>query len=45
MGLIDYDLYKKTYRISESFNKSIAAVGESWIKEVNKKPLNVKFSN
>src|SRR3989338_895726 len=27
MGLIDYDLYKKTYKISDKFNKDMIRVG------------------
>ena len=33
MGLIDYDLYKKTYRISDSFNKEMPRIGLKWIRE------------
>jgi hypothetical protein len=44
MGLIEYDLYKKTYRISENFDKVIATIGKLWIEELKKKPLNVKFT-
>lgn len=33
MGLIDYDLYKKTYRISDSFNKEMLRIGLKWIRE------------
>ena len=33
MGLIDYDLYKKTYKISDSFNKELLRIGLKWIKE------------
>jgi len=32
MGLIDYDLYKKTYSISERFNQEMQHIGEMWIK-------------
>ncbi|KAF0198459.1 MAG: hypothetical protein FD167_5800, partial [bacterium] len=39
MGLIDYDLYKKTYRLSENFNKLMIRIGLMWIKEVRKQPL------
>jgi len=34
MGLIDYDLYKKTYRISDKFNKAMIKVGLMWIREI-----------
>ncbi len=38
MGLIDYDLYKKTYRLSDKFSKAMASVGLMWIQELRKKP-------
>ncbi len=34
MGLIDYDLYKKTYRISDKFNKAMIKIGLMWIREL-----------
>jgi hypothetical protein len=34
MGLIDYDLYKKTYRISEKFHKTIQQIGRMWLTEL-----------
>ncbi|MCA9478699.1 MAG: hypothetical protein KC535_06125, partial [Nanoarchaeota archaeon] len=40
MGLIDYDLYKKTYKISERFNKNMMKVGLMWLQEIRKPPLN-----
>ncbi|MBI2651506.1 hypothetical protein HYX01_03475 [Candidatus Woesearchaeota archaeon] len=36
MGLIDYDLYKKTYRISDNFNKEMIRIGLLWLKEMRK---------
>lgn len=36
MGLIDYDLYKKTYKISERFNKLMIKVGLMWLRELEK---------
>lgn len=36
MGLIDYDLYKKTYRISDMFNKLMIKVGLMWLREIEK---------
>ena len=38
MGLIDYDLYKKTYKISEKFNKNMMKVGLMWLQELRKPP-------
>jgi hypothetical protein len=34
MGLIDYDLYKKTYRLSDKFNKMLIKIGLMWLKEL-----------
>ncbi len=34
MGLIDYDLYKKTYRISDKFNKAMIRIGLMWVREI-----------
>lgn len=34
MGLIDYDLYKKTYKISEKFNKLLIRIGLMWLREI-----------
>ena len=42
MGLVDYDLYKKTYRISENFNKEMTRIGLLWLRELRKSPLNLK---
>ena len=37
MGLIYYDLYKKTYKISERFNRELQKVGQMWLEQLNKK--------
>ena len=34
MGLIDYDLYKRTYSISKKFNSEMTRIGLLWIREV-----------
>ena len=34
MGLVDYDLYKKTYRISDKFNRLMIKVGLMWLREI-----------
>lgn len=39
MGLIDYDLYKKTYKISDRFNKALIKIGLMWIREFGKQEL------
>jgi hypothetical protein len=36
MGLVDYDLYKKTYKISDKFNKEMIRIGLLWLKEMRK---------
>ena len=36
MGLIDYDLYKKTYRISDKFNKLMIRIGLIWLRELER---------
>ena len=42
MGLIDYDLYKKTYKISENFNKEMTRIGLLWLRELRKPHINIK---
>jgi hypothetical protein len=37
MGLIDYDLYKKTYKVSDKFNKLMIKVGLMWLREIEKR--------
>ena len=39
MGLIHYDLYKKTYKISERFNKLMIKIGLMWLRELGKKDV------
>ena len=36
MGMIDYDMYKKHYTISDKFNKLLIKFGLKWLQEVNK---------
>tara|TARA_B100001971_G_scaffold203315_1_gene218031 strand:+ start:61 stop:465 length:405 start_codon:yes stop_codon:yes gene_type:complete len=36
MGLINYDLYKKTYKISDNFNKEMIRIGILWLQEMRK---------
>lgn len=38
MGIIDYDLYKKTYKISENFNRNMMKIGLMWLQELRKPP-------
>jgi hypothetical protein len=39
MGIIDYDLYKKQYRLSDKFNKAMIKVGIMWMQELRRPPL------
>lgn len=36
MGLIDYDLYKKTYRLSKRFSDDLMKIGLMWKKQLDK---------
>lgn len=36
MGLIDYNVYKKTYSISRKFKDNMMRIGLMWIKELEK---------
>ena len=38
MGLIDYDLYKKTYKITDKLNKDLQMIGLMWIRETRRPP-------
>ncbi len=38
MGIIEYDLYKKTYKLSDAFNKELIRIGIMWLRELRKKP-------
>ena len=42
MGLITYDLYKKTYKISDNFNKEMIHIGLTWLREINKPAVFIK---
>lgn len=34
MGLIEYDLYKKIYKLSDKFNKAMIKIGLMWVREL-----------
>ncbi|MFT4310926.1 MAG: hypothetical protein ACMXYC_04830, partial [Candidatus Woesearchaeota archaeon] len=36
MGLVNYDLYKKTYKVSDKFYKTIMHIGLMWSQELRK---------
>lgn len=42
MGLINYDNFKKTYKISEKFNKNMMRIGLMWLQELRRSPLGTK---
>lgn len=42
MGMIQYDMYKKTYKISEQFNKNLMKVGLMWLQELRRPPFAFK---
>ncbi len=43
MGLIEYDLFKKTYRVSDKFNKLMIKVGLMWLRELERKGKNISM--
>ena len=36
MGLIDYDLYRKVYKLSDTFNKCMVKIGLMWVREMRR---------
>ena len=38
MGLIYYDLYKKTYKLTDRFNTEMIKIGLMWNQELQRKP-------
>jgi hypothetical protein len=36
MGMIDYDNYRKVYKISDKFSKNLMALGYKWLEELRK---------
>lgn len=36
MGMIDYDMYKKTYKVSENFSREMSKIGILWQREVRR---------
>ncbi len=39
MGLIEYDLYDKKYKISDKFNKMTIKIGTLWLREIERHRL------
>ena len=44
MGLVNYDLYKKTYSISERYNKNMMRIGLMWLQELRKPPVDYELT-
>src|SRR3989344_5024462 len=42
MGIIDYDLYKKTYKLSDNFNKEMIRIGLMWLRKLRPPPMELK---
>jgi len=38
MGIIDYNLYSKTYKLSDKLNKELQKIGLMWVHELRKPP-------
>ncbi|MFT4309362.1 MAG: hypothetical protein ACMXYL_02665 [Candidatus Woesearchaeota archaeon] len=36
MGLVDYDMYKKTYRLTDKFRQILMKIGIQWTKELER---------
>lgn len=36
MGLIDYDIYRKVYKLSDKFNKNMIRVGLTWLRTLGR---------
>ncbi len=43
MGMIDYDMYKKTYRVSENFSREMSKIGILWQREARKQASEYKL--
>ena len=44
MGLIDYDMYKRTYKLSDRFNKMMIKLGLMWLRELDRGKLEATLS-
>lgn len=42
MGIIDYDLYRKVYKISDQFNTEMVMIGRMWLRELKEPPIKIK---
>jgi len=43
MGIVDYDLYKKVYRVSNNFQKELTRIGIRWKQEFDRAPFDFKL--
>jgi hypothetical protein len=43
MGMIYYDLYKKTYKLSDKFNDLLQKIGSMWVNETQKPTVDFKI--
>lgn len=43
MGLIDYDMYKKHYKLSDAFNKAMIKIGIMWLQELRRTAHKLAF--
>jgi len=44
MGIINFNLYKKTYKISDQFQKEMSHIGAMWLEELKKPPKKTKIT-
>ncbi len=44
MGLIDYDMYRRKYKLSDKFNKLMIKLGLMWIRELERGKLEATLS-
>jgi len=42
MGIIDYDLYRKVYKLSEKFNTQMILIGKMWLREIREPAIKIK---
>ncbi|MBU0756684.1 MAG: hypothetical protein KKF44_01345 [Nanoarchaeota archaeon] len=45
MGMVDYDLYSKKYKISNKLNKDLMRIGLMWLQEIEKPVYKIKSKN
>ena len=44
LGIINFNLYKKTYKISDQFQKEMINIGAMWLEELKKPPKKSKIT-